>query len=57
MPTDSIELITKTTAGGTTDDTVTLPYELRQKSRQRVRLDGGREAALVLPPGTLARGR
>jgi len=33
-------------------DTLTLPYELRCKSRQRVRLDSGSDAALVLPPGT-----
>lgn len=31
------------------DETLTLPYYLRQKSRQRVHLDGGREAALLLP--------
>jgi urease accessory protein len=39
-------------SGGPTDDTVTLPYALRQKSRQRVTLDGGAAAAFVLPPGT-----
>lgn len=52
MPGDTIELTVKTTAGGATDDTVTLAWALRQKSRQRLRLDGGREAALVLTPGT-----
>lgn len=52
MPTEGIELTRKSTAGGATDDTVTLPWELRQKSRQRLRLDGGREAALVLAPGS-----
>lgn len=52
MPTDGIELTRKSTAGGATDDTVTLPWALRQKSRQRLRLDDGREAALVLAPGT-----
>ena len=52
MPGDTIELTVKTTAGGATDDTVTLAWALRQKSRQRLRLDGGREAALVLAPGT-----
>jgi len=35
------------------DDTLTLPYEARQKSRHRVRLDSGREAAVVLKPGTV----
>jgi len=36
-------------------DSLTLPFEQRQKSRQRVTLDSGREAALVLPPGTVLR--
>jgi len=31
---------------------LTLPFEERRKSRRRVRLDDGREAALVLPRGT-----
>lgn len=35
--------------------TLTLPFELRQKSRQRVRLDDGREIALHLPRGTVLR--
>lgn len=34
---------------------LTLPFEQRQKSRQRVRLDDGREAALLLPHGTVLR--
>jgi urease accessory protein len=37
---------------GEVDDTLTLPFELRQKSRQRVRLDSGREAGVLLVPGT-----
>ena len=36
-------------------DSLTLAFEQRQKSRQRVILDSGREAALVLPPGTTLR--
>jgi urease accessory protein len=32
-------------------ETLTLPYELRQKSRQRVRLDSGLDAAVLLPAG------
>jgi urease accessory protein len=48
----TLELVEKVQSDGGTDDTVTLPYELRQKSRQRVRLDSGRAAAIVLPPGT-----
>lgn len=34
---------------------LTLPFEQRQKSRQRVRLDDGREAAILLPRGTVLR--
>jgi urease accessory protein len=47
-----IELIEKVQGNGEADDTVTLPFDLRQKSRQRLRLDSGDEAALFLPPGT-----
>ncbi len=47
-----LELIEKAPGGGEVDDTVTLSYELRQKSRQRVRLDSGRTAGIILPPGT-----
>ncbi len=36
-------------------DSLTLVFDQRQKSRQRVTLDSGREAALVLPPGTILR--
>jgi urease accessory protein len=36
-------------------DRLTLPFELRQKSRQRVTLDSGREAGLILAPGTVLR--
>lgn len=35
---------------------LTLPYDARKRSRQRVRLDDGKEAALLLPRGTLLRG-
>jgi len=38
--------------GGPASDTLTLPFERRQKSRQRVQLDSGAEAAVMLPPGT-----
>ena len=47
-----IELTEKIGEVAEPDETLTLAYELRQKSRQRVRLDSGREAAVVLPPGT-----
>jgi len=33
-----------------------LPFELRQKSRLRARLDSGEEVALVLPRGRVLRG-
>jgi len=33
-----------------------LPFDLRQKSRQRVRLAGGEEVALMLPRGSILRG-
>ena len=46
-----LELIEKTARDGAVDDTVVLTYALRQKSRQRVRLASGREAAIVLIPG------
>ncbi len=37
-------------------DSVTLVFEYRQKSRQRVLLDSGVEARLILPRGTVLRG-
>ncbi|KPV39963.1 urease accessory protein UreE [Thiohalorhabdus denitrificans] len=36
--------------------TLTLPCEVRQRSRARVRLDDGEEAGLFLPRGTFLRG-
>ena len=36
--------------------TLTLPFELRQKSRLRVKLDNGEEAGLILPRGSVLRG-
>lgn len=38
------------------DLTLTLPYELRQKSRLRATLDNGEEVGLLLPRGTILRG-
>ena len=43
-------------AGSAHGDTLTLPFELRQKSRLRARLDGGEEVALFLPRGRVLRG-
>jgi urease accessory protein len=47
-----IELIGKASGGLEVADTLTLPYDARQKSRQRVELDSGREAAIFLPPSS-----
>ena len=47
-----LTLIEKIPEAGEVQDTLTLPYDRRQKSRQRVLLDSGREAALMLAPGT-----
>jgi urease accessory protein len=41
--------------GSPAQDTVTLPFELRQKSRLRVRLDSGQDAAVILPRGGVLR--
>jgi urease accessory protein len=38
------------------DTSVTLAFDSRQRSRLRVRLDDGREAALMLPRGEVLRG-
>jgi len=37
------------------DDSVLLPFEARQKARQRVRLASGRDAGLMLPRGQILR--
>jgi urease accessory protein len=36
-------------------DSLTLPFELRQKSRLRVELDSGEEVAVILPRGRILR--
>lgn len=38
---------------GPPDDELVLPYELRRKTRQRVRLASGREAGIFLPRGSV----
>ena len=38
------------------DETLTLPYELRQKSRLNVTQDNGTDIGLMLPRGTILRG-
>jgi urease accessory protein len=47
-----IELIENASVDLEVADTLTLPYDARQKSRQRVELDSGREAAIFLPPSS-----
>ncbi|MCB9603781.1 MAG: urease accessory protein UreE [Sandaracinus sp.] len=49
-----LEIHTKT--NGEASASLTLPFELRQRSRLRATLDDGREVALFLPRGTVLRG-
>jgi urease accessory protein len=48
-----MELIEKVHGIAAVDDTVTLPFAARQRSRQRVVLDSGRDAGILLEPGTV----
>jgi len=49
--------ITERTSGqGAVDDTLTLPFDQRQKSRLRVTLDSGDEAAVNVERGAVLRG-
>ncbi len=50
-----LRIIEKLAAPQAAQGSLTLPFEGRRKSRQRVRLDSGEEAALLLPPGTVLR--
>jgi len=47
-----IELIERRGGGGNPGDRLTLTHDQRQRSRQRVHLDSGREAKVLLPHGT-----
>jgi urease accessory protein len=49
------ELTSFAEPGVVASDRLTLPFELRQKSRLRARLDGGEEVALILPRGRVLR--
>jgi len=49
------ELVTNTVDAHEAMVTLTLPFQLRQKSRLRTRLDSGLEIALVLPRGRVLR--
>jgi urease accessory protein len=50
------EKITNGVGGTLHDDRLVLPFDLRQKSRLRVHLASGEEAALLLPRGNILRG-
>jgi urease accessory protein len=51
-----IHLTERITVSGHIDDTLELPFELRQKSRLRVKLASGNESALFLTRGIILRG-
>ena len=51
-----IHLTERITLAGHIDDTLELPFNLRQKSRLRVMLASGQEAALFLSRGIILRG-
>ena len=51
-----IHLTERITLAGHIDDTLELPFDLRQKSRLRVKLASGIEAALFLTRGIILRG-
>jgi urease accessory protein len=51
-----LEINERMAPGAECDDRVVLPFDLRQKSRLRVRLESGIEAALLLPRGSILRG-
>jgi urease accessory protein len=48
-----VELVTDGSAAPGREATLTLAFDERKKSRQLVRLDGGEEAAMFLPRGTV----
>ncbi len=51
-----IHLTERVALSGHIDDTLELPFDLRQKSRLRVKLASGQEAALFLSRGIILRG-
>lgn len=51
-----IHLTERIAVSGHIDDTVELPFDLRQKSRLRIKLASGQEAALFLTRGIILRG-
>ncbi len=55
-PGTELPVFDRLVTGGEPATTLSLPFERRQRSRQRVRLDDGSEAGLQLPRGTILRG-
>jgi len=51
-----LELTARAAEGARAHATLTLPFERRQRTRLRVTLDDGTEAALLLPRGEVLRG-
>jgi len=51
-----LELTARAPQGAAADATLTLPFERRQRTRLRMTLDDGTEAALMLPRGEVLRG-
>lgn len=54
--TSMMHLTERIAVSGHVDDTLELPFDLRQKSRLRVKLMSGQEAALFLSRGIILRG-
>lgn len=50
-----IRITERCTDAGPAQATLSLPFELRRRSRQRCKLEGGEDAALFLPRGTVLR--
>jgi len=50
-----LQIVERLSADLPAQATLTLPFELRQKSRLRTRLDSGEEVGLFLPRGTVLR--
>jgi urease accessory protein len=48
-----IHLVERVATDAPADLSLTMPFEGRRKTRQRVTLDCGTEAAILLPPGTV----
>jgi urease accessory protein len=51
----AVEIVTELAAGSSVVDTLTLPFELRQKSRLVAHLESGQQIALQLPRGHVLR--